>query len=218
MSELLEAFTARLRAGDKEGCVELALSALDAGKMDVVSLYATVLAPALNSIECKDDDEARCIWQEHVETAIVRSVIELCHPHVVKAGKLARKEGTRGKVILLNPPEELHEMGARMAADFFTIAGFETTFIGANTPDHAMLAAVQAIKPDIIAISVANYYHLFAVRDMIAKLREKAGEGKGMKILVGGRAFANHPDRCKQAGADGIVSSFEDIKTLEVHA
>lgn len=42
----------------------------------------------------------------------------------------------KGVATVLCPPEEYHDLEARMVADFFTIAGFDTIYVGGNTPYH----------------------------------------------------------------------------------
>ena len=100
-----------------------------------------------------------------------------------------------------------------MAADFFTIAGYNTIYVGGNTPYKDFYNAVGRIKPDVVAISVSNYYHLVATKKMVDELKTAADPS--MKIVVGGYAF--HEDRenkLKTVGADFFVQSIDDILTL----
>lgn len=45
-------------------------------------------------------------------------------------------------------------------ADFYTLNGFDTVFVGANTPKEDFVSAINIIKPKYVVISVTNYYNI----------------------------------------------------------
>jgi methanogenic corrinoid protein MtbC1 len=206
-------FLEALEREDRAACVEMALHRLEMGHTDVLSLYREVLAPALNEWQRDEADADICVWREHVRTSIVRTVVEAAYPYVVK--EAARRDLAKGKgarVAVLCPPDELHELGARMVADFFTLAGFETTFVGASTPIDDLVAALGHIRPRYVAISVTSPYNLIALRKTIERIRGRVPEGT--KVIVGGRAVAHDPELAKRIGADMVMSTFEEISEL----
>lgn len=204
-------FISYLEEENKGKALECILDKLETGKIQIVDLYKDVLAPSLNNMECKLENKEICIWKEHVRSSIIRSIIECCYPYVLKEKV---KDDTGKKVVIVCPSEEYHEIGARMAADFFILCGYDTTFVGSNTPKEDFLAAINVIKPDYIVVSVTNYYNLVAAKKDIDKIR---GEGsfKG-KILVGGYAFKNNKEAVNKVGADRFIDSFEDIENLSM--
>ena len=219
MHDLLPEFLKLAEAEDRQGCVEWALSRLDSGAVDIVTLYEQILAPSLNEMKCKDAEAAVCVWKEHVRSSIIRTVIECCYPHVMKeraarskTGKdanAAGQSGTGPKVVVVCPSGELHEIGARMVADLFTLCGCSSIFVGANTPLEDFLAAVEHIKPRYVCVSVTNYFNLVAARNVVSRIRAIAG--KDVTILAGGQAFRNNPATAKDMGADMLVGGFEDM-------
>lgn len=211
MNPLYPEFLALLEKEDRRACIDFALSSLSSGKIDVVTLYTELLERALNDMRCSGDENT-CIWREHVRSSIVRAVIECSYAHVARE-RDSRYGGLCGKkVIVACPTEELHEIGARMVADFFTLAGYESVFIGANTPMGVILSAVTQVQPDIVALSVTNYYNLFAAKKAVGSIRAQ-GPG-GLRIAVGGGALRGRPDGKCDLGADIQISSFEDIMSL----
>ncbi len=211
MHRLYEALMKHLEAEDKNACVELVLGTLDAGEIDALTLYNEVLTPAQNDFKCADG-KPDCIWEEHVRTSIIRTIIECCYPYIVR--DIGKYGGPRdGKVLIGCPAEEYHEIGARMVADFFTLMGFDVTFVGANTPQRELMDALEHVKPKIIGISVTNFYNLVAAKKLIAELR-KIREEKGLdfKIIVGGNAFKQNSTVHAEMGADGVLQNFDDIK------
>jgi len=204
-------FSSILASENKEAALDYALHLLKEEKIGVVALYTMVLGPALNSMTCDEEDQRLCIWREHVHTAIIRTIVESCYPFVI-AEKNRMQSGSRGTAAVLCPPEENHELGARMVADFLTICGFETIFVGSNTPYSDFLSGVEVLGPKLIAISVTNYYHIVVTKKIVDDLRAKVGDR--VKIMIGGNAFDSNPDHVKAVGADYYTKSFEDIQKI----
>lgn len=217
MHPLYTEFVSALDRKDKDRCVEFALSWLAAGRIDVVTLYNEILTPALNTPSYGDAAGAIGIWEEHVRTSIVRTVLENCYPYVVKERKAkygaAAKKGQH--VIVVCPTEEFHEIGARMVADFFDLCGFKTTFIGANTPQEETLEAIGFLNPTYVAVSVTNTYSLVPAKRTLAQIRDVRERSRsGFKIIVGGNAFRKNPGLVHEVGADLHLSTFDDIRRL----
>lgn len=212
MKSLYEAFLESFIACDKEACVKFAMDKLQDGSLQILSLYEDILKPALNNQTCHHQDKKLCIWKEHVRSAIVRTIIECAYPFVM-AEKARINPGTRGHAAVVCPDGEYHELGARMAADYLTLVGFETLFIGGSTPKDEFIEVIAATGPDVIAISVTNYYNLVSAKKTIQTIRAKC-TNYPVRIVVGGNAFQNHPHTAEEIGADRLVQSFSDIQKL----
>jgi methanogenic corrinoid protein MtbC1 len=211
MSPFYNDFLVYLEAEDRGKSLEFVLDRLSKGELDIVTLYTEILTKSLNEMDCKEAEEV-CIFKEHIRSSIIRTIIENCYPFVIKEKKSNFGDKVGEKVIVLCPPEELHEIGPRMVADFFTISGFQVTFIGANTPKKSFLAAVSRIKPKYLVISISNYYNLIATKRTIDELRKILQEGT--KIIVGGGAFTENPSAYKEIGADILLTNYMDIQKL----
>lgn len=192
---------------NKDGCVKLALEALETEKFSIPTLYEEVLKPSLYSFDnCNDDD---CIWKEHIRSSIVRTVIECIYPYVIKYKKQAEPSGS--SVVLICPEKEYHEIGLRMIDDFFSLNGFETIFIGSNTPKSQVLNAVIKKNPKYLAISVTDYYLLFEAQRMIQNIKNISDS---VKIIVGGNAFKANLDLIGEIGGDIYLETYQDIVNL----
>ena len=215
MHPLYDRFLFYLDKEDRFGCVDLILNRVQENEVDIVTLYNEILTPSLRESFCQEKQKTICVWEEHVRSSIIRTVIECCYPYVVKERDEKYRSLPKGRVIVVCPPEELHEIGARMVADFFTLCGFDATFVGANTPQADILDAAGYVKPKYIAVSVSNYYNLVAARKTIQKINEfRETTDSEFKILAGGLAFEQNPSACDDAGVDMVLQSFEDIKNL----
>jgi len=195
-----------IKEGNIEKSVSYALDLMKNKTYSIVALYEDVLGKILNEIDCKQSDED-CIWYEHQRTAIVRTIVDALFPFLMEE----RQDLNGKKVLVVCPSEEYHELGAKMAADFFYLLGYETTFVGANTPTKTILSALRTIKPDYLAISVTNYYHLVTVKKLVELARE---ELEHLVILGGGRAF-KHKGAKDVVGVDACIGTYEDIAALE---
>jgi methanogenic corrinoid protein MtbC1 len=214
---LKEDFISLLERKDKAGCIEVVTSALSSGQIDVVTVYNDVLRQALIEDFCKEEEGGSyCIWEEHIRTSIVRTVIENCYPYVIKERKERYGAANGEKVLVVCPTEEFHEIGARMVADFFDLCGYDVTFVGANTPQDELIEAIVHIKPVYVAISVTNYYNLVAAKRTIEKVRNLRKKHKDLKfkILVGGNAFETNANAAKDMKADIMLRNFDDIRRL----
>jgi MerR family transcriptional regulator, light-induced transcriptional regulator len=211
---LQESFLALLEAEDREGCIRFALDGLDSGEFTVPELYEKIAGPSLSQSETCSLDNDGCIWHEHVKTAIVRTVVENCWTRVMDASRLV--EARNETAMVLCPEKELHELGARMVADFFTLHGYKSVFVGANTPREQIRAAVVSERPAVLAVSVTDFFNLVEAGKAIARLRDTLSS-QGLsetRILVGGHAFSENPDMVRQIRADGLLKTFADIGSL----
>lgn len=208
MKNLIEKFMDSFEKLDKEACVKLIQDSLKLNQIKIPDLYENILAPALNNMQCHNQEEKYCIWEEHVKTAIIRTIIENSYLLVLQE----RDKNTnvkKEKVVSLCPEGENHDLGAKMVADFFTLEGFEVLYVGANTPKFEFLDLIEIVQPQIIAISITNYYNLVSTKDTIRDIRARVNIP--IDILVGGNAFRKNTD-FKELGADFLLNSYHDIK------
>lgn len=210
---LYEQLSLALKEENRGLAMELCLTALDEKTISIMDLYQDILGPALNSIiQEYDGDEDNLIWKEHVRSGIIRGIIEASYPFVLKeAAEIGRE--MKESVIVMCPRYEEHEIGARMVSDFYTIAGYKSTFIGANTPEKTILKAIETIRPGIISISVTNYYNLVALKKTIDEIKNNFNYP--IKFVVGGYAFNKNINAYKEVGADIQLKSFKDVLDLD---
>ncbi len=203
--ELKNELEKTLKANDKPQAVRQVVEALEDG-LDVVTLYSDVLAPILNGIYCEEDD-FECVWLEHQITSITRTLIETSYPYVLKQ---KRREDNGRHVLVVCPKDEYHELGAVIGTHFFELEGFQTTYIGANTPLETIDGALRVLKPDYLAISVSNAYHLFEVNKIINHVERHYPD---LALVGAGRGFSLHETRITNRLAR-IVEHYEDVVAL----
>lgn len=210
MNDLYQEVLEALQEENKEKTFRLCIDALKNKAISVADLYEGILTPALANIILEYEESEDLIWREHVRSGIIRMIIESAYPYVLEERKKSKRK--KDKVIVMCPEYENHELGARMVSDFFRIEGYDTTFIGARTPIHTILKAIEVVRPKYLAISVTNFYNLIFVKRTIDKIKEAYNED--LVYILGGRAIDANPDGVSNLGADVYLQGFSAIKSL----
>ena len=140
------------------------------------------------------------VAQEHYATAVTQNIIAQLYPQIFAYGLAVKKH----RVLIACAEGELHELGARILADFFEMDGWDTTFIGANTPTSGILELVKTLQPDLLCLSATTSMHLNQISRIITLVRALATPHP-LPILVGGYAFNQVPNLWQQIGADGYA-------------
>lgn len=218
-NDLYAPYFAALASMDKPACVQLVLAAVSEGKVGLVELYTEVLAKSLNELSEAELGQPDAIWREHVRSEITRTVIECCYPAVVAEvnaraqdrSAADRTGGAKKRVMIVLPAEEFHELGARMGADFFQLAGFETLFVGANTPAESILNGIGYFQPDYVDLHVVNYYNLFKAKDLLNQIQHQYPK---VRLLASGGAFSGEAGQLDRFGPVCLVRSPADIEAL----
>jgi methanogenic corrinoid protein MtbC1 len=181
-STLRRSLEDRIAAHDRTGAVSIVRYALDAGQFTVPELY-DLLAAYLTDIGTEWQSGETEIWEEHFATAVVRTIVEACQPLVA-----AHAQSPNGRsVVLATPPEEYHDLGLRMTADRFALAGWTVHLLGANVPASELIAAARKLDADAIVLSASTHFHRLSLRPYVD---EVAAALPDVRIWVGGAAFA----------------------------
>jgi MerR family transcriptional regulator, light-induced transcriptional regulator len=181
---LLAEISQRIEALDRHGAVALLLAAVERGDISVPDLYMQVLGPVLAEIGTRWQHGRERVWQEHFASHVVRTVVEALYPRVMD---LVAAVTPLGKTALLVcPPREEHELGLRMLSDRFELAGWDTVFLGADTPLAEIVAAATDTEADLVALSVSTAFERVEMREFVDAIRRGLPDAR---IVVGGPAF-----------------------------
>ena len=96
--------------------------------------------------------------------------------------------GTRRPAILLTTvPEEQHVLGILMLEALLTLQGFRCISLGTQTPLSEIVAAVDAHRADVVALSFSAAFPARQVLPLIEQLRERMPQQVG--LWVGGQGL-----------------------------
>jgi methanogenic corrinoid protein MtbC1 len=210
--QLKQKFHEALKNLDKPSAINLVIKALEGGSITIIDLYTEILGPSLGAISSNEFNQEISIWEEHIQSGIVRTALEISYPYVL-AQRPQSGKGTLSAIVFCLE-EEYHELGARMTTDFLTLLGFDAHFIGANTPKKEALDSIEKLNPNLICISVTNYFHLTRLKDLIALMRSDLKNSQ-TKIVVGGYAIDHTPHAKDEIETDFFAHSFDDLKAIK---
>ena len=197
LSDLARAFINALLNADRHSASEMILQAARQG-MPIKDIYLNVFQRSQWEIGYLWQTNQIGIAQEHYCTAATQMIMSQLYPYIF-AGE---KKGLRMAVVCVGG--ELHEIGARMVADFFEMDGWDTYFLGANTTTDSILQTLVEYQVDLLAISVTMTYHIGKVTDLIQQIRQN-GLDQHTKVFVGGYPFNISPNLWQVVGADGTA-------------
>ncbi len=206
MAPLAHQYLEALRRGERNLASRLVLDAVASGAQ-VREIYLNVFQPAQYEIGRLWQTNRITVAQEHYCTAATQLIMSQLYPYIFASEK------TAGTVVATCVAGDLHEIGARMVADFFEMAGWHTFYLGANTPHDSVLDTVLARNADVLAISATISFHVDAVRELIRTVRRDPNAG-GVRILVGGYPFNRNPELWREIGADGSATNAQNAIEL----
>lgn len=206
LATLATGYVNALVAGDGEAAQRVVLDAAETG-LPVRDLYRHVLCTAMNDIGRRWQMDEIGVAEEHFATAITQMVMSRLRPHFQR---LPRRER---RVIATAAQGDLHEIGVRMVADHFEMAGWDAMYLGANMPLQDVLTTIIERDVHIAAISASSVVHLAALGETIDAIRAAPGCER-VRVLVGGPPFNRVPNLWKEIGADGWAR--DAVEAVEV--
>ena len=169
--------------------------------LTVKDIYLHVFQPVQHELGRLWQVNRISIAQEHFGTALTQLAMAQLYPQVFSTERVGFR------LVAACVGSELHEIGIRMVADFFEMAGWDTYYLGANVPAVDIIAAVEEQDADLLALSITMSTQITQLRDLIAKIR--GGIKHDIKILVGGHPFNVDPKAWQVVGADGYAADAE---------
>lgn len=195
LSLLAHQYLQALLRGERHIASRLILDAANRGT-PVKDLYLGVFQPCQREIGRLWQTNQISVAQEHFCTAATQWVMSQLYPYIFAGDK----DG--GRLVATCIASELHEIGVRMVADFFEMEGWDTFYLGANTPTDSILGALVERRADVLGISATITYHVGEVERLIQAVRADP-VCRDALVLVGGYPFNLAPDLWRRIGADG---------------
>lgn len=191
---LMKGYLRAILSGNRLIARELILDAFRAG-MPIRQIYLHVFQPALYEVGQGWEQGKLSVAQEHLATAVTQTILSAIYAEA----DFPPSRGETALVACLS--ENYHEIGARMVADFLQFEGYNTLYLGANTPEDSVLNMIDELKPSVIGLPSTLGYQVEPVRQTIQKIRVDFRSYRPT-ILVGGIAFNLVEDLWRQVGGD----------------
>lgn len=206
ISQLAQDYLNALLAGKRHEASKLILDAVNQG-ISVKSIYLDVFQQSQREIGRLWQINEISVAEEHYCTAATQLIMSQLYPHIFSTERIGRR------MLATSIGGELHEIGIRMVADFFEMEGWDTYFLGANSPTETILQTIEEKKPDILAISATITSHVSQVERLITAVKAQQINFTP-RIMVGGYPFNVAPNLWQKIGADGFGRDAEEALSM----
>lgn len=203
---LVDAYLETLLAPDSARAIELARSRISTPN-DVELWWERVIGPAMVEVGRLWESGMITVGQEHLASSITQRVMSLFYPLILERPR------DRGSIVLAATPGELHEIGARMAADLLELRGWKVHFTGADTPWESIISLLRRFNAGRLCLSTTLPTNLAVVREAITRIRQ-ADLPVELTILVGGQAYRHSPDLVGSVGASALAKDVGEADRL----
>ena len=197
-----------LLAGKREEASELIHTAVKEGH-GVGEIYRTVFERTLKEVGLMWMQNRVNVAMEHYFSASTQLIMSQLYPYITSASREEKHE----VCLAITVCGELHDIGARMVADFMEMDGWKTFFLGNNLCNEDIVKAAADHKPDVLALSATMFFNVESIARAIRAIRAVDGLSN-LVILVGGRPFNQDPELWRKVGADGFAPSAEQAVKL----
>ena len=191
---LVDRYLAAQLAGDRRAALRIVLDEALAAGVSVPDVYLKIIQPAQYEIGRLWEQNRIGVAEEHLATAISQLALAHLYPLLPRAPD----NGQRALVACV--AGELHDMGARITADFFEMAGFGVRFLGADVPTESLVAMTREEQPNLLVLSTTMTFNLPGLRQVVMRAREAVGDR--LHLGAGGHALDWAPGLGEQLGVE----------------
>ncbi|MDZ7767227.1 MAG: cobalamin-dependent protein [Melioribacteraceae bacterium] len=168
-----------LLEGNKAECTKIISELID-NNVDIKEIYTKLFQKSMYRIGYLWEHDRASVAKEHQATKITESLLNLNYEKILDTPKINKK------VVIACIDKEFHEIGARIVSDFFELSGWQSIFLGSNTPQNEIVQIIEEEKPDVVGISNTFYINVARLIKLTEKIREKFSD---QEIIVGGQAL-----------------------------
>ena len=195
LAPLAHDYLQALLRGERATAARLIHDAVDSG-ISVKEIYLRVFQSTQYEIGRLWQLNQLTVAQEHYCSAVTQSIMSQLHTQIFAT---ARSGPT---FVAACVQGELHEIGMRIVADCLEMEGWDTFYLGANTPTAGIVETVVQRRAAVLGLSATMTFHVDAVAHVIEAIRSNDA-CRAVKILVGGYPFRVAGNLWQTVGADG---------------
>lgn len=188
-------FLEALLKGDSAEAIQLVERAAGEG-MALEKICLRVIQPALYEVGRRWQLNHVHAAKGHVAAAVAQRILMQLNDRVFSA------ERTGHACVVACAGDEMHEVGARMVADFFEMSGWDAYYMGTNLSVDRIIERCRQLTASVLCVSVTMVHNLVACAELIRRVR-KDQQLQAVNVLVGGQVFGLAPDLWRRVGADG---------------
>jgi methanogenic corrinoid protein MtbC1 len=177
--ECYRTYLKALLAGDRQACIDIFQDRLRQG-ISLKALYLDLVQRAMYEVGTLWERNRVSVATEHLASATTEVVLTTVYP------LLFSQPHKDLRAIITCVPDEYHQIGARMVADFFELHGWHGFTLGANTPTEGLLQMIGERDPSVVGFSMSMLFNRAHLERMVAAVNQAF---PALILLIGGRAF-----------------------------
>ena len=205
LSAVQQSYLAAALAGHEER-VSALVSELLSERVPLETIYIAVFQKAMHIIGdlyvAGRTDEAH----EHLATALTERMMAKVIQFYAPVARVSYR------AVLGCVAGNWHTLGLRMLSDGLRMAGWETTYLGANVPAPSLVAMIEQVKPHLVILSCVMSEQIPTAVDLVAELKERRKELIPVfQIAAGGHALLATPEVLKQISPDFSANDLSEF-------
>lgn len=192
-----------LLTGDKHECRGVVAQLLQNG-INLKNLYCGYFKRSLYEVGDLWAQQKISVADEHLASAITEDLLTLAYPYLFSRERIGKR------AVISCIANEYHQIGAKIVADMLEYHGWDTYFLGANTPFEALSSMIDTMHPDMVGLSIAIRSNMPEIHKVIAAI---ASAHPSLPILVGGQGVtAKDADECAQIARITYIASLDNLE------
>lgn len=170
-----------LLEGNKQKCREIVLELYNNGT-DIKEIYTDLMQKAMYRVGKLWEEGRLTISEEHLATKVTEYLVD----STLDIVSAPEKNGKTAVITCID--KEFHDLGARIVTNLFELNGWDTAFLGSNTPAREIIRVIGQKKPDMLGISYSLYLNHLRFMELMGLISKKFPD---LKILIGGQGLNN---------------------------
>jgi methanogenic corrinoid protein MtbC1 len=194
-----------LLSGNRAECRNV-VGELLATNIDIRDLYLRLFQRSLYRVGELWESDRISVATEHVATSITESLLTLGYPELFAGQRIGNK------AVISCGLNEFHQVGGKIVADILELNGWDSYFLGANTPVQDLIKYIDEKQPDLLGMSLSVYSNMPALMETVTEVYASFPR---LDMILGGQAFRwNGADAVKNHPNVTLVPSISELEDL----
>jgi MerR family transcriptional regulator, light-induced transcriptional regulator len=151
--------------------------------LGALGFIENLILPLLSHIEHRWMEKSISIAQEHMASAVLRTVLEQLRTSIPAPTNSSR-------LLVTTPKGQMHELGALITSVIAGLESWNVTYLGPNLPAAEIAGAIRQSGAQAVALSLVYPMDDPDIENELLLLRRLLGDS--FPILVGGRAASGY--------------------------
>jgi methanogenic corrinoid protein MtbC1 len=200
--DVFEAYFSSLISGKKKNCYTV-VEELMQNDCSITDVYINLFQNSLYKVGKLWEANVVSVAVEHVATAITEGLLALMYPKLSAMPKHGRK------AVVACVSGERHQIGGRMVADILELHGWDSHYLGANTPNDDLLDMLETIRPDLLGLSLSLSDNKAKLLTLLHGVRTRYPH---LCCITGGKGLSGNR---LDLGIHGCIPILADIQELD---